>query len=150
MENIISIQVAAELERQHISRKELDMAMQNSIGVNLAQAERDDASSTMIITLSTALGCNTDYLLGNTRFARIATEQDNKRIGFDVWGRYKYLFEKLDKGTQIELLEVVRDFCADRGIIYSRIDATERREKLTDEIIEMMKQLGNKNSKEDI
>lgn len=135
--------IKSELTRQHISFAEYRAAL-NITDEALTELESNNqADYKLVFDTAKYLGCSCDYLCGLTENGS-ASEENNIRLGFTCKGRTERLLHQLDEAQQWEVFDMISAYCLERGITYSRIDAQERRDKLTDDILSSLGELSGK------
>lgn len=140
MASTILERVQHELDRQHITKAEL-MHVLNLSDADYAGLKTGEMPASTFWKITKALGCTCDYLAGITEHG-YPTKRDDSIIGFTYKGRMEHLIRQLDSSQQCEVFRMVSDYCLDKGITYSRMDARKNRERMTRELLCALVELG--------
>lgn len=132
--------IRLELTRQHISYREY-LEMLSISDAELTELVQNNQASIEIITKTAAfLGCSCDYICGISDETGSDRKHD-ERLGFTCKGRIKHLLEQLSIEQQWEVFEMISEYCLEKGVTYSRIDAANEREKIMKQLFEELGKL---------
>lgn len=123
--------ITAELERQHIAISDLC----NYVGIDKNKLENAETlSGGIIVKAAEFLGCSCDYIACLSDNGA-PTLKDDKRIGFTPLERITKLFNLEDEPQQLELFDLICDYCRQHGVTYTRVQAEQEYEELSRDII---------------